>query len=460
MTLLGQLGTQLPERYYLGIDAGYREHVSAVISLKTFAESGERWKRARCVHVASTRAGLCQLQAYLDGFCQDRQAFLGLCEPTGGYYAATVFQYLLSQGYAVHLVENAAVRHKREQLFGGLPKTDEMDARVLARIGYLHEAVGEECRLRPLQLQAPDQAELLALCRDHWKLTSAICRARNQFTQLMAVVFPELKSFYVSSVSSAAPVKLMSVYLTPAQLAAAPAAEIVEVLCGVGDVAHAKRVAELQALAQNHSGLLPDPSRAWRLEWLTHFLLDACQEQTQLERQIQRVVMARGEYQRLASLPMSGPATLAWILAATGDVRRFANDRQYVAYTGYFAGLERSQTIDRTRMSKRGNRDMKRALFLMAAPLVWLDRGDNAYKALYARKVAEGRPWYSAMPFVCAALARHIYHCLKSQERYDAAKAFRRSALPPARSQAAIDLRASLDERFEVLNAYLSPQEE
>jgi len=56
---------------------------------------------------------------------------------------------------------------------------------------------------------------------------------------------------------------------------------------------------------------------------------------------------------------------------------------------------------------------VKRALFQIAAPLVWFDKEDNPYKELFQRKTAEGREWYKAMPFVCAALARHIYHCLK-----------------------------------------------
>jgi hypothetical protein len=131
-----------------------------------------------------------------------------------------------------------------------------------------------------------------------------------------------------------------------------------------------------------------------------------------------------------------------------------------VAYTGYFAGLETSQTIDRTRMSKRGNRDLKRALFQIAAPLVWFDRGENPYKALFARKEAEGRPWYRAMPYVCAALARHIYHCLKFQEPYDVEKAFGEPASSHAFEQAIEDLRADLEDSFEVMEAQLSQEME
>ncbi|MGB5931614.1 MAG: transposase [Anaerolineae bacterium] len=200
MTLLERLGSQLPRRYYLGVDVGYKEHVAVVISLKTLVRGDERWKRARCVHFPSTRAGLRKLQRYLDRFSTDPGEFLGLCEPTGGHYGATVFQYLLDQGYDMNLVENATVKHIREKIFPGLPKTDEMEGRVMARIGYLHEAVGEEFTLRPLELPDPDSSHLLALCRDSWKLSTMITRARNQFTQLMAVTFPELKTFFPTGI--------------------------------------------------------------------------------------------------------------------------------------------------------------------------------------------------------------------------------------------------------------------
>lgn len=455
MTLLGQLGAQLPKRYYLGVDIGYKEHVAVVVSLQTFVRGDDRWKRARCLHFPSTRAGLRKLQRYLDRFCPDPAAFLGLCEPTGGFYGAATYQYLLDQGYQMLLVENATTRHMRKKIFPNVPKTDEMEARVMARIGYLHEAVGEEFTLRPLELPAPDDADLLALCRDSWKLSTMICRARNQFTQLMALIFPELKTFFTDSVSTVVPVSLVAAYPTPAELAAAPAEEVYAVLWKARGYQHAHRVEELQALASDSSGLLPDPGRAWRLEWLTEYLLTNFKYQAALEKRIKELVTQREGYSLIANVPYSGPATLGVILAVTGDVGRFRNYRKYVAYTGYFAGLETSQTIDRTRMSKRGNRNMKRALFQIAAPLVWFDEGDNPYKALYERKVAEGRAWYKAMPFVCAALARHIYHCLKFKDPYDVEKAFQGSAPVPASEEALVDLRADLDERFEVMDAHL-----
>ncbi len=456
MTLLAQLGGQLPARYYLGLDVGYKEHVATVISLQAFVRGDERWKHSRCLPFPSSATGLKKLQKYLDSFSADPAAFLGLCEPTGGFYGATAFQYLLDRAYPMQLVENSTVRAMREKIFPNLPKTDEMDARVMARIGYLHEAVGEEFTLRPLELPNADDADLLALCRDNWKLHTTICRARNQLAQLLAVIFPELKTFFVQSVSTLVPVSLLAAYPTPAVLAAAPAEEVRAVLWQARGYHHADRVDELQTLARESSGLLPDPGRAWRLQWLTEFLLSNFQYQAQLEKRVKELVVQRADYPYLAPMPYTGPATLGTILAVTGDIQRFHNYRQYVAYTGYFAGLEKSQTIDRTRMSRRGNRHLKRVYFQIAGPLVWLDPGDNVYKTLFRRKMAEGRAWYEAMPFVCAALARHVYHCLRFQDPYDVQKAFGGPVPVHASEQTLAELGAELDEKFEAMDAQLS----
>lgn len=459
MTLLEKLGEELPERYYLGVDVGYKEHVAAVIDLETFVRGGERWKRARCLHFPSTRSGLDRFQYYLDHFSLDPQAFLGVCEPTGGCYGATVYQYLLDHMYPTWMIENALTRHMREKIMGGMPKTDETDARVMARICYLHEAVGEEFKLRPLKLAKQEEANLLAMCRDSWRLSQMIVRGRNQFTQLMAVVFPELKMFFTKSVSSIAPVTLIATYPTPADLAAAPAEEVRAVLWEVGAYRHAHRVEEVRELARHSSGLLPDPGRAWRLGWLTNFLQSNLKAQAALEKQVEVRVTRLPSYQWIEDVPYAGPATLGVILAVTRDVNRFSNYRKYVAYTGYFAGLEKSQTIDRTKMSRRGNRNLKRAYFQIAAPLVWFDRGENPYKELFGRKMAEGKPWYKAMPFVCAALARHIYHCLKYEDPYGVEKTFGASVSLPVSDTVKTNLEADLNERFEVMNAHLSSEE-
>lgn len=133
MKLLAQISKELPERYYVGIDIGYREHVAVGIPLSTFVQAGDRWKRTRTIHFASSQSGLERLHKYLGNLSADPQQFIIVCEPTGGYYGATLYHSLLEKHYYALLLDNVTTRHIREKIFGHLPKTDEIDARVMAR---------------------------------------------------------------------------------------------------------------------------------------------------------------------------------------------------------------------------------------------------------------------------------------------------------------------------------------
>ena len=57
MGMLRLISEGLPERYYLGVDIGYKEHVACVIALSTFAQgaySGENDHRIRPMPITQT----------------------------------------------------------------------------------------------------------------------------------------------------------------------------------------------------------------------------------------------------------------------------------------------------------------------------------------------------------------------------------------------------------------------
>ena len=242
------------QRLYVGIDIGYREHVAAVIPLVHFKPSADvrekdRWKRARALHFKSDANGFKQLQAYLDKFSPDPACFLILLEPTGGYYGMTLIMYLIRRGYQAMQVENKAVKDYREKIFGSETKTDHADARLMARMGFLHEIVGEEFSIQPVYLTNPDDAALKVMVRDLIKLQKEITRRLNQLQQVVAVTFPELKNFFVDSTAGIVARRLLERFPTPQQIAEASPETVADVLREAHGYQHAKRADELVALA-------------------------------------------------------------------------------------------------------------------------------------------------------------------------------------------------------------------
>ena len=156
------------ERVYVGVDVGYRHHVAAASPLSVFnvQRNSNAWRQVKTVRFGGDAAGFAQLQRYLDKHSLAATDFLVLLEPTGGYYALALILYLLGKGYRVLQVENRAVKDYREKVFGSETKADEMDARLMARMGFLHELVGEEFSIRPVHLTNPDAAALKVMVGD------------------------------------------------------------------------------------------------------------------------------------------------------------------------------------------------------------------------------------------------------------------------------------------------------
>jgi len=88
-----------PERIYVGIDLGYREHVAAAIPLAAFnpQHRSEGWKRVKTLKFTSDASGYQRLKRYLDRLSVDSADFLVLLEPTGGYYGLSLILFLPRQ---------------------------------------------------------------------------------------------------------------------------------------------------------------------------------------------------------------------------------------------------------------------------------------------------------------------------------------------------------------------------
>jgi hypothetical protein len=297
-----------PERIYVGIDLGYREHVAAATPVAGFNPQyrAEGWKRIKTLKFTSDASGYQRLKRYLDRLSVDSANFLVLLEPTGGYYGLSLILVLLGKGYRVLQVDNRTVKEYRETVFGLETKTDDVDARLMARMGFLHEMVGEEFSIQPVHLVDGDAVALRVMVRDLEKLTREITRRRNQLQQIAAATFPEFKTFFRDSTAGSAARALLAHFPTPQTLAQANTDEVAEVLHSARAHSHAKRAAELQDLARSSAGALMLSHLQWRQSWIIR-QLDALEEaRAELLDQIRQVLQrGLGESARGLTSPVS-----------------------------------------------------------------------------------------------------------------------------------------------------------
>ena len=140
-----------------------------------------------------------------------------------------------------------------------------------------------------------------------------------------------------------------------------------------------------------------------RLAEVTKLLIDLCQR-TKLE-----------DFGILRSIKGVGPATAAPFLAEMGEVNNYSSHKKIIAYAGIDPSVHESgKFVGMSRLSKRGNRHLRRAIYLMTASVV----SQNAFfKAYFLKRKRDGLAPQKALFATAHKLIRVIFAML-SQRTY------------------------------------------
>ena len=112
-----------------------------------------------------------------------------------------------------------------------------------------------------------------------------------------------------------------------------------------------------------------------------------------------------------------GDLTAAWIIAELPDVKLIPSAKAAAAYAG-FAPMEYrsgSSVRRKTRLSKRGSRYLRKALYM---PAMCATRCNPAIKAFYDRLLANGKPKMVALAAAMRKLLMIAYGVLRSRKDF------------------------------------------
>lgn len=413
------------QRYYVGIDVGYREHVACCIPLALFnpGKGKERWRSAKCPKFASSSTGYKVLQRYLDIHSQNPADFIILHEATGGHYALSLTTYLRNRGYSVWQVDNRAVKDYRVKIFGGQTKTDDMDARLMARMAFLHEAVGEEFTIQASASISTDAMFLRSLTTDRWRLSKEMTRCKNQLQQTLSGTFPELKEFFSMGTAVKTCRALLGKYPTPGELAQADLEDLEAILDEVHNKKFRKQLPALIEAARHSAGVVPTTQGLWRQDWLLKRLTDLDDSLKNLDEGLEQFVDAHPWTPIFKSLPAYSPIWTATLIGVIGDIQRFSTLESLRAYLGFAPKMQQSgSSVNSSSLSHLGVRDSRRVLFQMMLGLISPSAKPNVFRELYDRYHKQrGKPGLKAIGTLCGKLAGVIYICLKNERPYDQA---------------------------------------
>jgi transposase len=405
---------------FVGIDVGRFNHLVAAIPQERM-ENGS-WERAVARRFPTSSDGFGALVEWLHGFGVDPDHVRIGCEPTGGWYARTVVAWLEGTGYQVDWLQNWAVHDRRHLLIGKQAKTDALDARLIARLLFERECLGMVGGFLHRTPRTVDGLRLLI--RNRFKLLTMHTRHRLQLAGIEDVLFPEFKQVFKGSTTKTAARRLLEHFPTPADLAAAPEADVREVLYRQ---ARAMRLMEavgrLQDLARNSAGLTTDIEQIVRTQrWLLRQLNVLDEELERADAAVAETLEAWPARDRaiLASLPGMSTLRQAVLLSAIGELSGFRSDRQLRKLLGWYPeSLESGSSVARSQLGHSGNRLARRELWLWSMSVVAPRFPANPFKSYYERVRARGLAGHVAIGHVASKLISVLFYCMRNGEPYD-----------------------------------------
>ena len=122
---------------------------------------------------------------------------------------------------------------------------------------------------------------------------------------------------------------------------------------------------------------------------------------------------------RLATIPGIGPITASLIAATVGDITLFKTARQFAAWLGLVP--RQSSTGGKTRLgriTKTGNREIRKLLVLGATSMVYRANGWNSAVGAWLRSVLERRPVRLVTVALANKMARIAWAVMTRKEVY------------------------------------------
>jgi transposase len=364
----------------IGIDIGGRTHVVAR------CRDGQPRADREILRVAQSRLGFAALDGWLDR--QPEPVTLVTMESSGHYWMALA-SHLRRRDVPVAVVNPLAARYFAKSRLGRT-KSDPADARSLAEMGM---------RDQPAVRDPLAGAELRQAARFAMTLVEEQARVCQRLVRLVELGFPELGELFDDPACRTAR-EVLRVAPTARAASRRRTSTLADANAGPGRRRLGQAKAErLQAAA---AGSIAVPELDAEVAFEVGLLLD---QYDLLERQIEAAdrrvaALLDGETaRRLQTIPGVGPSIVATLLAEIGDIFRFTDFDQLLAFAGVHpaersSGRKGSNPETSWHMSKAGNSHLRAAAYRMAVVGI---QHNPVIAAHYARKRAAGKTKMNAL---------------------------------------------------------------
>lgn len=258
--------------------------------------------------------------------------------------------------------------------------------------------------------------EIKSLCRFRKDLKDKVSGAKIQLDSFVDQVFPELNCFFKNNLDIKTAHELLKLYQSPQDISKINLTKLSNLLIKSSRGKYDKnRAIELKQLASRSVGI--NNSALCIQIKMTIELIELLESRIKdIEKQVSEFIKKSNNV--ITSIPGIADTTAAIIISEIGDINRFNNPSQVLAFAGLDPSVKQSGTFNAssTRMSKRGSSLLRYALIL-AANNVQLNT--KTFSNYYNIKRAQGKLHYNALGHCAGKLIRIIFYMLKNNVKFN-----------------------------------------
>jgi transposase len=340
--------------------------------------------------------------------CEDLSKVIIGMESTGCYHI-NLYSFLTSR--QIHtLVINPLLIANYAKLSLRKTKTDKKDARTIAK--FLLDHRQEVCQLSVSR----DLQDLRDLSRERESLCHLMSATKVEIKRVIRTTFPELES--MGDIYTRTMIRFLQEYPSARLVRAAKPKAIAKALKRPSVGNKLTLTAEEIVKAAQSSVATVSPAKEIILRGKIATLLHLQERVAEVSKLLTELCQSTKleDLEILRSIKGVGPNTAAPFLAEMGEVKNYNSHKKIIAYAGMDPSVHESgKFIGISKLSKRGNRHLRRAIYLMTASVV----SQNAFfKAYFLKRKRDGLAPQKALFATAHKLIRVIFAMLSRRTHF------------------------------------------
>jgi transposase len=331
---------------------------------------------------------------------KDKSSFLVGMESTASYHIP-LFTYLAAEDYRVVVINPLLINGFSKRSLRKT-KTDKKDALTIAQFIMQEKEA--------LSVKAPDDliGELKDLARRREKLADHLTSLKGNMKRILSVTFPELED--ITGVFTKATLRLLMQYPSAHTIRRADSSAIADVFKSKGQ-GNGPRVTIKSLIDAAISSVgVASPAKELTLRQEASLLMHVEEQMKETTKVLLNTLNERMKQDTdiLCSMKGIGENTaMNFLIEMGGAVEIYENDKKLIAASGLDPSTyESGKYAGKSRISKRGNKHLRRVIWLMATKVII---NNDLFKAYFKKRKQDGLPYKKAVLATAHKLIRIIF---------------------------------------------------